>query len=83
MGERAAQFTKRQGEVAMLIAAGCSDEEMGRTLGISPRTARAHADVLRQKLGVPRRRMIPLAFHEVTGRDLFAALVGGGDGNGA
>jgi DNA-binding NarL/FixJ family response regulator len=38
-------------------------------LGISPRTAKAHADALRQKLGVARRRQIPVAYRAKTGRD--------------
>ena len=44
--------TDRQRQVVELIAAGCSNEEIGERLGISPRTAKAHCDVLRQKLGV-------------------------------
>ena len=55
-------FTERQVEVIELIAAGCSNDEVGERLGISPRTAKAHSDVLRQKLGVPRRRQIPVAY---------------------
>ena len=45
-------ITDRQRQVVELIAAGCSNEEVGERLGISPRTAKAHADVLRRKLGV-------------------------------
>ena len=45
-------ITPRQREVVALIAAGCSNDEVGTRLGISPRTAKAHCDVLRQKLGV-------------------------------
>src|SRR6476660_9927299 len=45
-------LTPRQRQVVELIAAGCSNEEVGERLGISPRTAKAHCDVLRQKLGV-------------------------------
>jgi ATP/maltotriose-dependent transcriptional regulator MalT len=62
-------FTERQVEVIELIAAGCSNEEVGERLGISPRTAKAHSDVLRQKLGVTRRRHIPVAYRAVTGHD--------------
>jgi LuxR family maltose regulon positive regulatory protein len=62
-------ITDRQREVVELIAAGCSNEEVGRRLGISTRTAKAHADVLRRKLGVPRRRQIPAAYRAVTGND--------------
>src|SRR5213082_481959 len=59
-------FTERQIEVIELIAAGCSNEEVGERLGISPRTAKAHSDVLRQKLGVTRRRQIPVAYRALT-----------------
>jgi len=63
------EITERQRQVVELIAAGCSNEEVGRRLGISPRTAKAHCDALRQKLGVPRRRQIPAAYRNLTGRD--------------
>jgi ATP/maltotriose-dependent transcriptional regulator MalT len=63
------ELTPRQRQVVELIAAGCSNEEVGERLGISPRTAKAHCDVLRQKLGVARRRQIPHAFRELTGED--------------
>jgi DNA-binding CsgD family transcriptional regulator len=64
-----AGLTKRQREVVALIAAGCSNDEVGVRLGISPRTAKAHSDTLRQKLGVTRRRQIPIAFRALTGED--------------
>ena len=70
---RAAPITSRQREVVALIAAGCSNEEVGARLGISPRTAKAHCDVLRQKLGVSRRRQIPIAFRLLTGEDPLPA----------
>ncbi len=62
-------ITDRQRQVVELIAAGCSNDEVGARLGISPRTAKAHADALRQKLGVARRRQIPVAYRVQTGRD--------------
>jgi LuxR family transcriptional regulator, maltose regulon positive regulatory protein len=62
-------LTERQRQVVELIALGCSNEEVGERLGISARTAKAHCDVLRQKLGVPRRRQIPAAFKTLTGQD--------------
>ena len=66
-----------------LIAEGCSNEEVGERLGISPRTAKAHCDVLRQKLGVPRRRQIPRAYRELTGEDpLSQSLAPGRSGSG-
>ena len=51
-----ARFTTRQRQVVELIARGCSNVEIADRLGISPRTAKAHADVLRTKLAVHRRR---------------------------
>lgn len=55
-----------------MIAQGLSNDEVGVALGISPRTAKAHCDVLRQKLGVNRRRQIPVAFRMLTGEDPLA-----------
>jgi DNA-binding CsgD family transcriptional regulator len=66
-------ITARQRQVVQLIAAGCSNEEVGARLGIAPRTAKAHTDILRQKLGVPRRRQIPVAYMAATGDDPLAA----------
>jgi DNA-binding CsgD family transcriptional regulator len=65
-------ITERQKQVITLIAEGRSNEEVGRELGISPRTAKAHCDTLRLKLGVPRRRQIPLAYRRLTGDDPLA-----------
>ena len=67
-----ASITERQRQVIQLIAAGRSNEEVGRELGISPRTAKAHCDTLRLKLGVKRRRQIPLAYRLQTGDDPLA-----------
>ncbi len=76
-------LTERQLQVIELIARGCSNDEVGDRLGISPRTAKAHCDVLRQKLGVPRRRQIPAAFRTLTGEDPLAReLVPAGAGTG-
>ena len=69
-------ITQRQLQVIELIAAGCSNEEVGERLGISPRTAKAHCDVLRQKLGVARRRQIPVAYRLLTGEDPFSRSLG-------
>jgi LuxR family transcriptional regulator, maltose regulon positive regulatory protein len=62
-------LTERQRQVVELIALGCSNDEVAVQLGISARTVKAHCDVLRQKLGVPRRRQIPAAFKLLTGQD--------------
>jgi len=68
-------ITPRQKQVIQLIAAGRSNEEVGKELGISPRTAKAHCDTLRLKLGVARRRQIPLAYRLLTGDDPLASRV--------
>jgi ATP/maltotriose-dependent transcriptional regulator MalT len=77
--ERRHPITPRQRQVVALIAAGCSNDEVGARLGISPRTAKAHADVLRQKLGVTRRRQIPIAFRALTGEDPLSESLGAPD----
>jgi DNA-binding NarL/FixJ family response regulator len=68
------RFTERQRQVVRLIASGCSNVEIAERLGVSPRTAKAHSDVLRTKLGVSRRRQIPAAYREVTGEDPLESL---------
>ena len=75
LSHRPLTLTDRQRQVVELIAAGCSNEEVGTRLGISPRTAKAHCDVLRQKLGVPRRRQIPVAYRLLTGDDPLPASI--------
>jgi ATP/maltotriose-dependent transcriptional regulator MalT len=75
-------ITERQRQVIELIAAGCSNEEVGERLGISPRTAKAHCDVLRQKLGVARRRQIPVAYRLLTGEDPLSRSLGPVSGSG-
>ena len=69
----ATAITERQREVIALIAAGCSNDEVAARLGIAPRTVKAHCDALRQKLGVERRRQIPIAYRLVTGDDPLTA----------
>jgi DNA-binding CsgD family transcriptional regulator len=72
--DREVRFTERQREVVRLIAAGCSNLEIADRLGVSPRTAKAHSDVLRMKLGVSRRRQIPAAYRMTTGEDPLQSL---------
>jgi len=68
------QFTTRQRQVIQLIAEGCSNVEIAERLGVSPRTAKAHSDILRSKLHVSRRRQIPLAFRNATGENPLEGL---------
>jgi DNA-binding CsgD family transcriptional regulator len=74
--ERAQSITPRQRDVIVLIAAGCSNDEISERLGISPRTVKAHCDVLRQKLGVRHRRQLPIAYRSLTGDDPLAQGLG-------
>jgi DNA-binding CsgD family transcriptional regulator len=69
---RAMVFTDRQREVIRLLAEGCSNAEIARKLGVTDRTAKAHCDTLRTKLGVTRRRYIPIAYRSTTGEDPLA-----------
>jgi ATP/maltotriose-dependent transcriptional regulator MalT len=69
-------ITERQTQVVELIAAGYSNEEIGEQLGISPRTVKAHSDILRQKLGISKRRQIPVAYRLLTGRDPLSKSLG-------
>lgn len=70
-----AAFTLRQRQIIELIAAGCSNIEIGSQLGITERTVRAHCEVLREKLDGVRRRQIPYAYRLATGADPLAATL--------
>ncbi|HEX2084808.1 MAG TPA: helix-turn-helix transcriptional regulator [Solirubrobacteraceae bacterium] len=67
-------LTARQREVLRLVAMGRSADEIGEELEISPRTVRAHTDVLRTKLAVRRCRNLPLAYRVATGLDPLTNL---------
>jgi two-component system, LuxR family, response regulator FixJ len=45
------ELTRREQEVAELIAHGASNKEAGRRLGISPRTVELHRAHIMEKLG--------------------------------
>lgn len=61
------ELTDRQVEIIKLLARGFTHQKIGETLDISPRTAKAHCDVLRHKLKVEKGREIPAAYFEQTG----------------
>jgi len=62
------RLTDRQHQVALAVERGLTNEEIAAELGISPRTVKAHTDVIRRKFGVRRRRQIPPALREREGR---------------
>lgn len=51
MAEADHELTRREQEVALLIADGVTNKEAGRRLGISPRTVEIHRAHIMAKLG--------------------------------
>ncbi len=51
-------LTARQVEVVRLLAEGLANDEIARTLGISPNTARNHTEHVMRKLGVTARAQV-------------------------
>ena len=51
-------LTRREEEVARLMAAGATDRAIGARLGISTRTVEKHAENVRSKLGVESRAAV-------------------------
>jgi DNA-binding CsgD family transcriptional regulator len=56
-----AGLTRQEATVATLLAARQSNAEIAAALGISPHTARTHAERVRHKLGVARRTGVAAA----------------------
>jgi len=56
-------LTGQEARVAALMAGGYADVEIGRRLGISPHTARSHAERVRRKLHVRSRAQISRVLH--------------------
>ena len=69
-------LTPRQEQVLGLLATGLTAQEIGSALGISSRTARAHIELLKEKLGVRRSRDIPMAYRRTTGIDAVELALG-------
>lgn len=55
-------LTKRESQVALLLANGRSNGNIAARLGISPHTARHHAQRVLQKVGAPSRKALGLRF---------------------
>jgi DNA-binding NarL/FixJ family response regulator len=52
---RRPMLTRREQDVLRLVAQGHTDKEIGRTLGLSPRTVQTHLTRIREKTGARRR----------------------------
>lgn len=61
----AARLTEREREVAQAVAAGASNKEVARQLGITERTVKGHVGAILEKLGLRDRLQLALA---VSGR---------------
>jgi len=61
----AASLTRREAEVARLMAAGVTDRQIGERLGVSIRTVEKHAENVRSKLGVESRSAVAEALSPV------------------
>jgi len=59
----AALLTEREREVATAVAAGASNKEVARQLGITERTVKAHTGAIFDKLGVRDRLQLSLLIH--------------------
>lgn len=59
------EISPREIEVAKLIDRGMTYDEIGKELGISPRTAKAITDRLRLKINVQKKRHIPGVLKEL------------------
>ncbi|NJD11322.1 MAG: helix-turn-helix transcriptional regulator [Gemmatimonadetes bacterium] len=58
------RLTRREAEVALLLAVGASDQEVAQRLTISPHTARKHAEHIFTKLGIHSRKALALELVE-------------------
>ncbi|GAA4988142.1 ATP-binding protein [Kineococcus glutinatus] len=58
-------LTDRQLDVARLVARGLTNAEIAQRLYISPKTADHHVSAVLTKLGVPNRRQVAVAAHDI------------------
>ena len=70
--ERYAQLSPREREVLGLIVAGLTNKEIGRALGLSPRTVEAHRAHLFGKLGAPTLAQLILRYAQLADDDAAA-----------
>ncbi len=56
------RLTRREAEVALLLAEGASDAQIGRVLGMSIHTARHHGERVFDKVGIHSRKALALHF---------------------
>ncbi len=71
--ERHAQLSPREREVLGFIVAGLTNKEIGRAMGLSPRTVEAHRAHLFGKLGAPSLAQLILQYAQLVDEDAAAA----------
>lgn len=64
---RPAQLTQRECQIATLVCAGQANKQIGRELGISERTVKAHLTEIFRKLGISDRLMLAVRLNGLTG----------------
>jgi DNA-binding NarL/FixJ family response regulator len=77
-GDRLTALTKREREVAELLAAGLSNRDIARRLVIEPSTAKVHVRRVMKKLGVDSRLAAALRLRELTEEEAAAQGEGAG-----
>ena len=70
--ERYGQLSPREREVLGLIVAGLTNKEIGRALGLSPRTVETHRAHLFGKLGAPTLAQLILRYAQLAEDDAAA-----------
>jgi DNA-binding NarL/FixJ family response regulator len=63
-GETGAPLTGRQTQVVALVALGLTNEQIGRRLGLSPRTVRKHLECLFARTGATSRTQLAVLWRE-------------------
>lgn len=63
-GRHAAPLTGRQTQVVTLVALGLTNEQIGRRLGLSPRTVRKHLECLFARTGATSRTQLAVLWRE-------------------
>ncbi len=61
-------LTPRQMEVLQLVACGCTNKEIARSLGVGEQSAKEHVSRLLRRFGAPNRAVLAFRFAEMSSR---------------